>query len=469
MAHYRGGDGGLVSEPQFTGFAYTDRMVRCLIALGSNQGDRAQHLLTAIDLLRSHPQIAVEQLSSFHLTSPVGGPPGQDAYFNAAAVVKTELPPNDLLESLLSIEQQLGRVRTVRWGPRTIDLDLLLYGDAIVQTPETAVPHPRMHERRFVLGPAAEIAPDFFHPVLRQTVGEMLNDMPAASASEPSMRLFTSPASVQAEVWKLRETGRRIGFVPTMGALHAGHISLIERACELADVVVASIFVNPTQFGPQEDFQQYPRTLDDDLRGLGAAGCNLVFVPSASDIYPPGFSTYIDPPAVSQPLEGVCRPGHFRGVATVVLKLFELVPAHIACFGQKDYQQLVVIRRMVNDLMIPIEIVACPTVREVDGLAMSSRNRYLSATERQQALSLSQALTQAAQLFSDGERSAKAIASAMKQTLHRAGIDKIDYAAVADAATLAEFDKIDRPAVALIAAYVGSTRLIDNRLLTAQA
>jgi pantoate--beta-alanine ligase len=440
-------------------------MVRCLIALGSNQGDRAQNLLQAMDLLRVEPEISLQRISSFHLTSPVGGPPDQDAYFNAAAVIETELSPAELLRALVAIEQKLGRVRNERWGPRTIDLDVLLYGHAVVETAEIVVPHPRMHERRFVLAPAAEIAADCFHPVLRQTVDEMLSALPAAASSQPTLRVFTSPAAIQGEVLDLRRQGKRIGFVPTMGALHAGHISLVERARESADVVVASIFVNPTQFGPQEDLQKYPRTLDDDLRGLSAAGCELVFLPSAAEIYPPGFSMYVDPPAVAQPLEGVCRPGHFRGVATVVLKLFHIVPAHVACFGQKDYQQLQVIKRMVEDLAIPIEILGCPTVREADGLAMSSRNRYLSAAERQQALSLSRALTQAEQMVQGGERNAKSIAAAMKETLHKAGIEKIDYAVVADPETLVELSTIERSAVALIAAHVGSTRLIDNRIL----
>jgi pantoate--beta-alanine ligase len=435
------------------------------LALGSNQGDRAQNLFTAIERLSAHPAIQLRRVSSFHLTSPVGGPAGQDAYFNAAALIETNLPPAELLRSLLKIEQELGRVRGECWGPRTIDLDLLLYDTVILEENEIVVPHPRLHERRFVLAPAGEIAADFMHPQLRQTVGELLATLPPATADEPDLRVFTSPTDMQATVLDLRRQGRRVGLVPTMGALHEGHISLVHRAKELADTVAATIFVNPTQFGPNEDFQKYPRTLDSDLRALATAGCNLVFIPLATDIYPPGFSTYVEPPAVSLPFEGVCRPGHFRGVATIVLKLFQLLPAHVACFGQKDYQQLQVIKRMVADLAVPIEVVGCPTVREADGLAMSSRNRYLSSAERKQALALSRALAQADALVSSGEQNAATIVAAMRATLQQAGITQIDYIALADPDSLAERTTVDQPTIALIAARVGTTRLIDNRLL----
>ncbi len=441
-------------------------MAACLLALGSNQGDRAQNLLAAIERLNTHPAIQFRRISSFHLTSPVGGPAGQDAYFNAAALIETDLYPAELLHALLKIEQELGRVRSECWGPRTIDLDLLLYDAAILESSEITVPHPRLHERRFALAPATEIAADFVHPKLRQTVGELLAALPPPAADEPNLRVFTSPTDMQATILDLRRQGRRVGLVPTMGALHEGHVSLVRHARELADTVAATIFVNPTQFGPNEDFQKYPRTLDSDLRALAAAGCNLVFIPLATDIYPPGFSTYVEPPAVAQPLEGVCRPGHFRGVATIVLKLFQLLPAHVACFGQKDYQQLQVIKRMVADLAVPIEVVACPTVREADGLAMSSRNRYLSSAEREQALALSRALAQADALVSSGEQNAATIVGAMRLMLQQARIVQIDYVALADPDSLAERTTVDRPTIALIAARVGTTRLIDNRLLS---
>jgi len=247
--------------------------------------------------------------------------------------------------------------------------------------------------------------------------------------------------------------------------LHEGHLSLVRIARQQTDVVAATIFVNPAQFGPQEDFSKYPRALEPDLQALSSAGCDLVFVPTAADIYPPGFSIYVEPPVVAQPLEGVCRPGHFRGVATVVLKLFHVIPADMAYFGQKDFQQLLVIRRMVEDLSLPIQIVACPTVREADGLAMSSRNRYLSPAERPQALALSRALERAEQLVAAGEKSGATVVAEMRRILSGGGVTRIDYVALANPETLTEKTVVDGPAVALIAAFVGTTRLIDNRLL----
>jgi len=277
--------------------------------------------------------------------------------------------------------------------------------------------------------------------------------------------VIATVAEMQRRVRELRAAGRRVGVVPTMGALHDGHLSLVEAARKYADVVVTTIFVNPTQFAPHEDFGKYPRTLQADLEALGRVGCELAFVPEPGEVYPPGYSTYVEPPSVAAPLEGVCRPGHFRGVATVVLKLFNIVPADVACFGQKDFQQALVIRRMVADLNVPIRIEVCPIVREPDGLAMSSRNRYLSPAERERSLALSRALRRAEELVAAGERRASVVREAMQHVLADA-VDRLDYATIADPETLEEPETIERPVVALIAAVVGTTRLIDNMILT---
>ena len=266
------------------------------------------------------------------------------------------------------------------------------------------------------------------------------------------------------DVW--RRDGMRVGFVPTMGNLHAGHYSLVEIAREHCDRVVASVFVNPTQFGPGEDFSTYPRTLDEDRRGLQAHGCDLLFTPGVSDVYPFGAqeSVRVEVPVISATLEGALRPGHFSGVATVVTKLFNLVQPQVAVFGQKDYQQLLVIRRLVTDLALPIEIIGAPTRREPNGLAMSSRNQYLSAAERELAgvirrtLESMRAEVQGGASFAEVEQTAQ-------RSLLAAGLS-VDYAVIRDAADLSEAAAGRRAGlVALIAAKLGRARLIDNLLL----
>lgn len=263
-------------------------------------------------------------------------------------------------------------------------------------------------------------------------------------------------------VREAQRRGLRVGLAPTMGALHAGHLSLIEAARRDCQFIAATIFVNPTQFGPREDFSKYPRTWLEDLAALRSVGTDLVFAPEAAEVYPPGCSTFVEPPAAARPLEGVCRPGHFRGVATVVLKLFQMLPADVAYFGQKDYQQTLVVRRMVADLNVPMEIVVCPTVREPDGLAMSSRNRYLAPDERRRAASISAGLRAAEAAFRGGERNGDRLRAAVRGELERAGIHEIDYVSVADPETLDELDSVATAAIALVACRVGSTRLIDN-------
>ena len=256
-----------------------------------------------------------------------------------------------------------------------------------------------------------------------------------------------------------------VGLVPTMGYLHAGHMALVERARRENDVVVVSIFVNPTQFGPHEDYGRYPRDLGRDLAMLQEAGVDLVFTPEPSEMYPEGFCSFVSVEGLSEKLEGAFRPGHFRGVATVVAKLFNIIPAERAYFGQKDAQQVVVIRRMVRDLNFRHQIVAVPTVREPDGLALSSRNVYLNPEERESALVLSRALFMAREMYEKGERDAREIRSAMRAMLEAEPRVKVDYVTVSDPESLDELERIEGQALVALAARVGSTRLIDNIVL----
>jgi len=283
----------------------------------------------------------------------------------------------------------------------------------------------------------------------------------------PTPRVTTTVVQLRQDVAAARSAGKTIGLVPTMGALHEGHLSLVRAARRECDFTIVTIFVNPTQFGPSEDFAKYPRTLPRDLELLAGVGADLVFAPLPDQIYPQGFSTYVEPPAIAEPLEGQCRPGHFRGVTTIVLKLLNLAQADIAYFGQKDYQQARVIECMVDDLNVPTTIRVCPIVREPDGLAMSSRNSYLDSEQRRRSLALWQSLSLARDLVGQGERDATVVAQRMHEVLSRNGVTRIDYAALADPVTLQPVTRIQGPTIALIAAYVGQTRLIDNLRLEA--
>jgi pantoate--beta-alanine ligase len=279
------------------------------------------------------------------------------------------------------------------------------------------------------------------------------------------LQIVTTKDDLRVQVRLARQAGRTVGLAPTMGALHAGHLSLIQAAREAGDFVVATIFVNPTQFGPNEDFRRYPRPLDADLAALAAANTDLVFVPEQSEVYGSRHTTFVEAGAIAEPLEGRCRPGHFRGVATVVLKLFNMAAPDRAYFGQKDYQQTLVVRRLVADLDLPIEIRVCPTVREPDGLAMSSRNAYLTADQRRQATVLHRGLRRAADLTARGERDSAVVYAAVQDCLHSEPHVAVEYLAIVDRETLDPLPVIDRPALAAIAARVGETRLIDNELL----
>jgi pantoate--beta-alanine ligase len=261
-----------------------------------------------------------------------------------------------------------------------------------------------------------------------------------------------------------RAAGRRIGLVPTMGYLHEGHLALVDEARQRADTVIMTIFVNPLQFGPSEDLARYPRDLPRDRSLAGKRGVDALFVPSVEAMYPAGSEVRVMPGATAERWEGAARPGHFAGVLTVVAKLFHLVQPDLACFGQKDIQQLTLVRRMVRDLDWPIEIVSVPTVREADGLALSSRNAYLDAADRRRAVSLSRALQTAHRAWCEGERRAPAIEQVMRQELKQPEI-RVEYIALVDPDTFAPVTTVDGRTVVALAARVGGTRLIDNIIL----
>ena len=282
------------------------------------------------------------------------------------------------------------------------------------------------------------------------------------------MILVTDPREMQRLSDDARRQGKEVAFVPTMGALHEGHCTLIRRAREHGDVVVTSVFVNPTQFGQGEDFSRYPRDLDRDGRAAADAGTDILFAPSVESMYPQGYASFVDVERVTTVLEGRARPGHFRGVATVVAKLANIVRPHVMLLGQKDAQQVVVIRRMLEDLNTGVKTVIVPTVREADGLAMSSRNSYLSATERAHAPVLSRALRAVEAAVAAGERNGDALRTLMSSTITTAPLASIDYVSVADAATLEELQMLSAGQGVLVSLAVrfGTTRLIDNTSLT---
>jgi len=282
----------------------------------------------------------------------------------------------------------------------------------------------------------------------------------------PPFEILRDPAAMRERVEDLRRDGRRIAVVPTMGALHEGHLSLLRAARARADIVVLTIFVNPTQFGPKEDLAKYPRDEAGDIAKARACGIDLAFCPEASAMYPAGAQTFVEVRELQKPLCGASRPGHFAGVATIVTKLFNITKPHIAVFGEKDFQQLAILRRMVRDLDFDIEIVGMPIVREPDGLALSSRNAYLSADERRAALSLSRGLAAAEAKFAAGERDANALLAAARAPIDAERIMRIDYLELRDADELTPVTQVARRAVMAVAAFAGATRLIDNRVLS---
>jgi pantoate--beta-alanine ligase len=276
------------------------------------------------------------------------------------------------------------------------------------------------------------------------------------------MQLISSPSEMQRTAIGLRAANKRIAFVPTMGALHEGHLTLLREGKKRGDVLILSIYVNPAQFAPTEDLAKYPRDKEGDLAKAKECGTDIVFFPSDDAMYPSGYQTRVEVTGVTEGLCGASRPTHFRGVTTIVQKLLNIVQPHLLLLGEKDYQQLAAIRTMVRDLNIPVEVIGVPTVRETDGLAMSSRNAYLSPEEREAALSLSKGLFAAQRAFKGGETRAERLIKTAEDAIKAASLPRLDYLKTCDAETLKELDTIDRPARLLAAIYIGKTRLIDN-------
>jgi pantoate--beta-alanine ligase len=276
------------------------------------------------------------------------------------------------------------------------------------------------------------------------------------------MKIIVSPKEIQTYCNQVRAEGKTIGLVPTMGAFHDGHLSLMRSARVENDLVVTSIFVNPTQFGPKEDFNAYPRDLESDSKLASQVGVDVIFAPTVNDMYPNGYATFVNVERITEKLCGASRPGHFRGVTTVVAKLFNIIRPHKAYFGQKDAQQCVVIKRMAEDLNFDIDILIMPTIRETDGLAMSSRNKYLNVQERQSALVLSKSLSMAQDMIKSGQINVVDILHNMKQMIEAEPLAKIDYISIVDGETLDDIREIKANTLIALAVFIGKTRLIDN-------
>jgi pantoate--beta-alanine ligase len=455
---------------------------RAFLGLGSDAPDARARLEAALEgLERADVRVAaVSAPVSGPFVGPHGPDPSAPPVLNAVAEVTTSLSPSTLLARLHALESDAGRVRGAS-PRRTLDLDLLDHegADAAARGPEAPqVPHPRALARAFVLAPWEEIAPH--HVVAGASVlvhaARLCARDPAAfeslrlEAGLAPPRIGTAPKVLRHRdalaLWR-GHVGAAVGLVPTMGALHAGHAALVRRARAEGGPVLATIFVNPLQFGPKEDLARYPRTFESDLEVLSASGADAVYVPAPDDLYPDGFSTYVTPEGPALPFEGSVRPGHFRGVATVVLKLLLRARPLTLWLGQKDAQQVAVVRRMLADLDVPVRLSLATTVRDHDGLALSSRNRYLSPDDRRRALALPHALSLVAHAASRGERDASLLLAPAHALLTSSALT-IDYLSLVDPASMAPVSRLGAaPALAVATVRVGATRLLDNRFVVA--
>lgn len=454
----------------------SQRMVAA-IALGANLGEPERTFKRAISLLERDHDVTLLRRSHWIATEAVG-PQGQDPYTNGAILVETTLPPEALLEALRAVEAHLGRDRSSeeRWGPRTLDLDLLYVlsaaGEPItLRTEHLTLPHPRMEERAFVLGPLSEVAPDqrLFRSTL--TVAEQLKKLQEGGG------IIRLESVEEARAWceAARADGGTLGFIPTMGALHEGHLNLVRRAAAENDRVVVSVFVNPLQFNNPADLERYPRDFKGDAALLASVGCSMAFTGTLPQFFPdelgddgtlrPEFM--LDPGPAAESCEGTFRPGHFEGVATIVDRLFDVVQPTRAYFGAKDFQQCLVVERLAKQRGGTPNIVRCDIVRDSNGLALASRNLLLSDEAKVTALHISRALRHVRSAWRNGLRDASTLAEMLAHELDVPGVD-VEYAEIRHPGEWtpgAPSGLIDE-AVALVAANVGGVRLIDNMLLS---
>jgi pantoate--beta-alanine ligase len=457
-------------------FDAIESKLRALGASGPEVHDEADHYFNAPDrdFARTGEAFRLRRIGP-HNFFTYKGPKRQ-----AAVKIRTELeiPLPDGDEAVRQYEDLLGHlgyrsVAVIR--KRRVSWSLVREGLSVTVCLDEAEGLGRFAEVE-VLGPDEQSA--FAAQALERLGSELgLRDVEPRSyltmylqvhsvAAPRQPLLMTTIPELRKVLAESRRQHQSVGLVPTMGALHAGHRSLIAAARARNDFVVVSIFVNPTQFGPNEDLARYPRPFDSDLRQCAEEGVDLIFHPEPEAMFPPGFRTWVEVAGLQDVLEGALRPGHFRGVATVVLKLLNLVGPDRAYFGQKDAQQARIIQQMVRDLDVPVEIIVSPIVREPDGLALSSRNRYLEPDQRRQAIVLYEALEEARRLYLAGERSAAGLAAALRSRIETTPDAAIDYAAVVDADSIGPIETVDRPTLLALAVRFGSTRLIDNLVLT---
>jgi pantoate--beta-alanine ligase len=449
---------------------------RAFVALGSNAPDARKRLETALAALEQGGEAVAAVSPPFlapYETATGEATEANPAVLDAVVEVRTDRTPRALLDRLHALEAEAGRRRD-GGGIRTLDADLLDF-EGVASARDPVLPHPRVLERAFVLEPWTRIAPlrivegtdrpVFGHALsLRRRHPERFGRLSCeAPLAMPSRGGGPSVLADAAELASWRESGDGpVGVVPTMGALHPGHAALLRRARAECARVVATIFVNPLQFGPGEDLARYPRTLDSDLALLGALGVDAAFVPEAAALYPEDFATAVTVAGPAEGLEGAERPGHFAGVATVVLKLWNLTRPDRLYLGQKDAQQLAVVRRMARDLDLGGRIVPCPIVRAEDGLALSSRNGYLDASERARALALPRTLDDLALELLEADVGVEAAVARARARMQEAGLS-VDYVEIVDPASMRPLSRSGDPVLAVAAARAGSTRLLDNR------